>query len=159
MELPLISGASAPALLASDLAIDGLSAATGRTAVGSRGPAVSLRWLQRPAAQHQGALGQVSDAELPALLRNARARLPGVEDFGITLLEVQATGCPVIAFAGGGGARRRCCGTTGLFFQQTIDSLETAVAEFDAFEAERLRRRPGDAFLTNGLPGRALPRS
>ncbi|MFO0599185.1 MAG: glycosyltransferase [Myxococcaceae bacterium] len=100
------------------------------------GSGQSSRWLS-DLPPNIKALGQVSDAELPALLRNARALVfPGVEDFGITPLEAQATGRPVIAFAGG-GALETVLPTTGLFFhEQTIDSLETAVAEFDAFEAE-----------------------
>jgi glycosyltransferase involved in cell wall biosynthesis len=83
------------------------------------------------------ALGQVSDADLPSLLRNARALVfPGVEDFGITPLEMQACGRPVIAF-GRGGALETVTAKTGVFFQeQTVESLLTALAEFEAFEAE-----------------------
>ncbi len=82
------------------------------------------------------ALGQVSDAELPGLYRHARALVfPGVEDFGITPLEAQASGRPVIAFAQG-GALETVTPQTGVFFeQQTVDALHTALAEFDAFEA------------------------
>ncbi|MDP2271959.1 MAG: glycosyltransferase [Archangium sp.] len=82
------------------------------------------------------ALGQVADDALPALLRNARALVfPGVEDFGITPLEVQACGRPVIAFAQG-GALETVTAKTGVFFhEQTVDALRTALAEFDAFEA------------------------
>lgn len=89
------------------------------------------------------ALGQVSDARLPELYRNARALVfPGVEDFGITPLEAQACGRPVIAFAAG-GALETVTTKTGVFFhEQTVDSLLTALAEFDAFEAGF---EPGDA--------------
>lgn len=81
------------------------------------------------------ALGQVPDDALPALLRNARALVfPGVEDFGITPLEAQASGRPVIAFAQG-GALETVTAKTGVFFhEQTVDALRTALAEFDAFE-------------------------
>ncbi len=89
------------------------------------------------------ALGQVSDEQLPSLYRNARALVfPGVEDFGITSLEAQACGRPVIAFAQG-GALEAVTAKTGVFFQeQTVDALLTALAEFDAFE---VAFEPGDA--------------
>jgi glycosyltransferase involved in cell wall biosynthesis len=82
------------------------------------------------------ALGQVSDADLPALYRNARALVfPGVEDFGITPLEAQACGRPVIALSAG-GALETVTPQTGLFFHdQTVDALARALAEFDAFES------------------------
>ena len=82
------------------------------------------------------ALGQVSDEHLPALYRGARALIfPGVEDFGITPLEAQACGRPVIAFAQG-GALETVTTQTGVFFaQQTVEALRTALAEFDGFEA------------------------
>ncbi len=82
------------------------------------------------------ALGQVRDADLPELYRNARALVfPGVEDFGITPLEAQASGRPVIAF-GEGGALETVTPHTGLFFAaQTVESLMVALARFEAFEA------------------------
>jgi len=47
--------------------------------------------------------GWVSDADMPALYRGARALLfPGEEDFGIVPLEAMASGCPVVAFGRGG---------------------------------------------------------
>jgi glycosyltransferase involved in cell wall biosynthesis len=82
-------------------------------------------------------LGQVPDAELPGLYRDARALVfPGLEDFGITPLEAQACGRPVIAF-GGGGALETVTPETGVFFaEQTVDSLMAAVRRFEAFERE-----------------------
>ncbi|MBL8918276.1 MAG: glycosyltransferase [Myxococcaceae bacterium] len=81
-------------------------------------------------------LGQVPDAELPALYRDARALVfPGLEDFGITPLEAQASGRPVIAFAGG-GALETVTSDTGLFFaDQTVEALIAALESFDRFEA------------------------
>lgn len=81
-------------------------------------------------------LGQVSDGELPALMRNARALIfPGEEDFGLTPLEMQATGRPVIAY-GRGGALETVTPATGLFFdEQTPGELIAAVQRFDAWEA------------------------
>jgi glycosyltransferase involved in cell wall biosynthesis len=82
------------------------------------------------------ALGHVPDHEVPDLYRNARALVfPGVEDFGITPLEAQACGRPVIAF-GAGGALETVTPETGVFFaEQTVESLVDAVRRFEAFEA------------------------
>lgn len=99
------------------------------------GSGQSSQWLH-DLPPNVKALGQVSDEALPALYRNARALVfPGVEDFGITPLEAQACGRPVIAF-GQGGALETVTAKTGVFFrEQSVDSLLTALAEFDAFEA------------------------
>ncbi len=80
-------------------------------------------------------LGQVSDADLPALLHGARALVfTGEEDFGLTPLEAQATGRPVIAF-GRGGALETVTKRTGLFFdEQTPVALTAAVQGFEEFE-------------------------
>ena len=80
-------------------------------------------------------LGQVSDEEVPALLHGARALVfPGEEDFGLTPVEVQACGRPVIAL-GRGGALETVTRRTGVFFAQpTAASLEEAVGEFADFE-------------------------
>ncbi|MGA9523980.1 MAG: glycosyltransferase [Myxococcaceae bacterium] len=81
-------------------------------------------------------LGQVPDAELPELYRNARALIfPGEEDFGITPLEAQATGRPVIALARGGALETVTPETGILFDSQTVESLVAALGRFDAFEA------------------------
>ncbi len=54
--------------------------------------------------------------------------LPAVEDFGMTAVEAQAAGRPVIAFAGGGVLETVVDGETGVFFRaQTVDSLLQAI--------------------------------
>jgi len=67
-----------------------------------------------------------------------------VEDFGITAVEAQAAGAPVIAF-GEGGVRESVlgvngatpAGATGVFFhEQTVDSLVEAVERCDALSFE-----------------------
>ncbi len=80
-------------------------------------------------------LGQVADAELPALYRNAKALIfPGLEDFGLTPLEAMGCGRPVIAFQAG-GALDTVTPRTGLFFEhQTVSSLKAAVQRFEHFE-------------------------
>ena len=77
-------------------------------------------------------LGRVDDDALRDLYRRAKALVfPQIEDFGIIPVEAQATGCPVIAFAGG-GALETVTPQTGLFFvQHSVDALLEAIAAFD----------------------------
>ncbi|MCE9667202.1 glycosyltransferase [Myxococcus stipitatus] len=80
-------------------------------------------------------LGNVPDAALPSLYRDARALVfTPEEDFGITPLEAQATGRPVIAY-GRGGALETVTADSGLFFsEQTTTSLIEAVRRFETWE-------------------------
>lgn len=67
---------------------------------------------------------------------------PGVEDFGITPLEAQASGKPVIAIKEGGALETVIDGETGLFFQkQTAEALIEAVERFEdsSFSPEKCR--------------------
>jgi glycosyltransferase involved in cell wall biosynthesis len=55
------------------------------------------------------------------------------EDFGITLVEAQAAGAPVIAYGQGGAKETVMPGETGILFpEQTVDSLVAAVQQFTA---------------------------
>lgn len=58
---------------------------------------------------------------------------PGIEDFGITVLEAQSCGRPVIAYAAGGALETVNQGAkTGIFFkEQNKESLIKAVKEFE----------------------------
>ncbi len=65
------------------------------------------------------------------------------EDFGITIVEAQACGTPVIAFGKGGATETVMNGTTGVLFQQqTAESLIEAVETFEqmTFEAVVIRQ-------------------
>lgn len=67
------------------------------------------------------------------------------EDFGITPVEAQAAGAPVIAYGKGGVTETVIPGQTGLFFfDQTVESLMGAVWEFESgryrFDPERIRQ-------------------
>jgi len=79
-------------------------------------------------------LGRVPDAQLPDLMARCRAFVfPGREDFGITPVEAQAAGRPVIAFGQGGALDSVIAGQTGTFFYEpTPESLARAVLSFDA---------------------------
>jgi len=78
--------------------------------------------------------GFVSDDKLPDYYRNAKALIyPQEEDFGITAVEAQASGCPVIAYRAGGALDTVLEGNTGVFFdKQDINSLTDAVRDFES---------------------------
>src|SRR6059058_2383426 len=78
-------------------------------------------------------LGRLSDEEVHYYYAHCRAFLfPGEEDFGITPLEAQASGRPVIAYAAGGALASVIDNVTGTFFhKQTVESLMEVLASFD----------------------------
>jgi glycosyltransferase involved in cell wall biosynthesis len=77
--------------------------------------------------------GAVDDLTLEKYYKNCKALIfPGVEDFGLTVVEAQAFGKPVIAFRGGGALETIKEGKTGYFFDdQTKTSLVAALKNFD----------------------------
>ncbi len=89
-------------------------------------------------------LGRVPDADLPGLMARCRAFIfPGYEDFGITPVEAQAAGRPVIAYAAGGALDTVVEGVTGMFFHEpTADALAEAVGRFrpSDFDPAAIRR-------------------
>lgn len=104
-------------------------------------------------------LGWQPQEEVRRHYRAARAFVfPGEEDFGITPVEAQACGTPVIAY-GAGGALETVIGLdgdvqeaepTGVFFRpQTADALVEAVERFEREEDEfdpRVCRRNAERF-------------
>lgn len=74
-----------------------------------------------------------SDEDLIDLYKNAKAFLmPQDEDFGITAIEAQSFGVPVIAYKRGGALDTVIENKTGIFFkEQTTKSLNAAIAKFD----------------------------
>jgi glycosyltransferase involved in cell wall biosynthesis len=78
-------------------------------------------------------LGRVDDRELVQLYARARAVVvPSMEEFGITAVEAQAAGRPVIAAAAGGALETVLDGQTGrLVTLDDADAFARAIAELD----------------------------
>lgn len=79
-------------------------------------------------------MGQVSDVKLYETLGKAKGfiALAKEEDFGMTLIEVQAAGTPVIAFNGGGFKESVIEGKTGVFINEiTENSLKKAINKIE----------------------------
>lgn len=76
--------------------------------------------------------GKVTDIQLISYYKNCRALLfPGEEDFGITMVEVQLAGKPVIAYKAGGAVEIVQEGKSGIFFsKQTVSSLCKVLINF-----------------------------
>jgi glycosyltransferase involved in cell wall biosynthesis len=85
-----------------------------------------LRAMSGPTVQF---FGKVSEEILQRMYRECRALIfPQVEDFGLTAVEVQASGRPVIAFRGGGALETVRPNYSGMFFsEQTVSSLADAM--------------------------------
>ena len=77
--------------------------------------------------------GEVSEEDLVDYYKNAKALIISQEeDFGITSVEAQSFGIPVIAFKKGGVLDTVVEGRTGIFFlKQEVDSIVSAVAQFN----------------------------
>jgi glycosyltransferase involved in cell wall biosynthesis len=111
-------------------------------------------------------LGRVSDQELSEHYASARAVVvPSVEEFGITAVEAQAAGRPVIAARGGGALETVREGDTGLLFTpddvaalaaaiEAIDSIDfspaLAVENAESFSVASFQRRLAD-FVSSRL--------
>ena len=116
--------------------------------------------------------GRVSDEEAEDLMARCQAFLfPGLEDFGITPLQAQAAGRPVIAYGAGGALDTVIPGVTGEFFhEQTPEALAERLANFDPhrydpaacrahaerFSAERFRRELGE-YVQRVIEGQEPP--
>lgn len=104
--------------------------------------------LKKMSGKNVEFLGWVSDEERVKLLQDAKALIVASEDedFGITSIEAQAAGTPVIAPASGGFLETVMDGKTGLLYggsgMVTVESLIDALQKFDPskFDAEDLRK-------------------
>jgi glycosyltransferase involved in cell wall biosynthesis len=100
--------------------------------------------LRRKAGKNVFFAGSVGSTELRNYYRKARAYIfPAKEDFGITAVEAQACGTPVIAYAAGGALDIVEEGVSGIFFrEQTPQALEEAILFFEGkdFDSGQIRR-------------------
>lgn len=124
-----------------DLAVRAFSGFGRRLLVVGDGPARPT--LQRLADGSVRFVGRLADEEVAKAYARCRALiLPGEEDFGITPLEANASGRPVIAFRAGGALDTVIDGETGVFFtEQTVSGLRNAVLKCErvAWNKQRLR--------------------
>jgi len=92
--------------------------------------------LEKLAKSNVQFLGRVPDADLPDLMARCKAFIfPGREDFGITPVEAQASGRPVIAFGAGGALDTVIDGETGVLFEeQTVEAFTAAVRRFNTLK-------------------------
>ncbi len=111
--------------------------------LGRRLKIVGGRHIVRDAPPNVELLGHVSDDMLCDLMRGARALLfPQYEDFGMTPLEVNACGRPVVAYGAGGALDTVVDGETGtLTPEQTVAGFSEAIERCERipFDSARLR--------------------
>lgn len=97
------------------------------------GTGAELRHLKSIAGPTISFVGSLTDDELADYYRNSKALIfPGREDFGLTVLEAQLYGRPVIAYKAGGAVETIVSGKTGMFFYpQTIKALVRTLTLFE----------------------------
>ncbi len=132
-----------------DLAVQALNALGQRLIiVGDGRDRKSLEAMAGPSVEFKGRLPWNKVVQLMA---NCRAFLfPGFEDFGITPVEAQAAGRPVIAFAGGGALDTVIEGETGLFFrQQSVEALIETIERFETMSFDPAAARTNAQRFSN----------
>ena len=116
------------------------------TVVGDGAERDSLRAIAGPTVQ---ILNHQPEATVIDLMQRCKAFVfAAAEDFGISLVEAQAAGAPVIAYGKGGAAEILRPGTGILFPEQSVTALIAAVESFEAglkmgqleFPVEKLRQ-------------------
>ena len=114
-----------------DVAVEAFNRLGIKLVIAGNGP--ELNRLKSMAKSNIEFIGFVDGGRLAELYAGCRAFIfPGFEDFGLTPLEAQASGRPVIAYGAGGALETVIQHKTGTFFpEQTPDSLAQAVRSFD----------------------------
>lgn len=124
-----------------DVAITAARAAGAPIVIAGSGPEFAR--LRNHSHQDVSFVRNPSNAELRDLYRRTRALVvPGVEDFGMTLVEAQACGAPVIALGAGGALETVLHDRTGVLYEDPSPSgLADVMRTFDAtrFSAESMR--------------------
>jgi glycosyltransferase involved in cell wall biosynthesis len=102
-------------------------------------------------------LGRIGDPELARIYARARALvIPNVEEFGLTSLESQASGRPVLAIDAGGARDTVIDGETGVLVGADVpNGLAEAMrhVDFDRFDRARIRRH-AESFSATGFRSR-----
>jgi glycosyltransferase involved in cell wall biosynthesis len=134
-----------------NIAVLAAAEAGARLVVAGTGP--ELPRLQQLAARRVEFIPSPSNMELRDLYRQARALVfPGVEDFGMTLVEAQACGTPVVAFDRGGAREAVVHQQTGTLYDDPSPSgLARVLRSFkpDGFAIEDMRRHAKMFDVTN----------
>jgi len=109
-----------------------------------------LKKLGRPNIEF---LGSLDPQDLLRTYQGARALiLPGEEDFGITSLEAQACGIPVLAYGKGGATETVIPGETGLFFPELkVWSLREALDKLSSLEFNKNTIRSNAMNFSRGI--------
>lgn len=123
--------------------------------VGDGPEALALRHRAGPTIRFRGRVG---DVELRSLMARCRALiLTAEEDFGLTPIEANAAGRPVIAYAAGGALETVVDGVTGQYFSpQSADALVEVLRSFDSQSFDRPRllghaRQFDEPVFVNGI--------
>ncbi|MBI2023147.1 glycosyltransferase family 4 protein [Candidatus Giovannonibacteria bacterium] len=93
-------------------------------------------------------VGEVSEEERNRLMMRAKCLLNPIiwrEPFGLTMIEAQACGCPVIAFANGSAPELIVNGKTG-FLVSDVDGMIDAVGKVDRISRSECRRHALENF-------------
>lgn len=109
-----------------------------------------LKKLSSPNIQF---LGPLHNHDLLQVYQGAKALImSGEEDFGITSLESQACGIPVIAYGRGGAIETVIPGKTGLFFSELrVESLLRALDKFGGLEFNKTAIRSHAMEFSRGV--------
>lgn len=123
------------------------------------GDGVAREKLEKSAGPKTRFLGRQPDEVVNKYASRCRALIfPGEEDFGMTPLEINASGRPVIAFRRGGATETVIENETGVFFdEQTADSLAGAIENFESRSWDRqLLRKHAEKFDRKVFSSRIL---
>ena len=126
-----------------DLIVEAFSQTDKKLLVIGDGP--DMAKIKSKAGKNVELLGFASDEAMADLMGRAKAFVfAAEEDFGITPVEAQACGTPVICFGRGGARETVRYGESGLYFmEQNAKELLAAVAKFeqnyDKFEPTKIR--------------------
>jgi glycosyltransferase involved in cell wall biosynthesis len=95
------------------------------------GAGSDVKRLKKRAGPTISFLGNLTDSEVVRYYKACSALIfPGIEDFGLTVLEAQLFGKPVIAYQSGGALETIIAGKTGEFFSpQTAEALINTLSQ------------------------------